>query len=593
VDDCLAICVTESVCGKDTTVTSSTTATANILANDLNLNIDPASLVKIADAKHPNGVTPDSVTGKIVIDGQYGTLTVETKGADAGKATYALDPGVVPPKGGASDVFTYTIADKDSCNTSCAQIHIDIDVKQVEIPMSKAVDDCNSICVTESICGSDVIAVTNKTVATGNLLANDLNLATDPSNITKIVSGANNGVSDGNGGFSVHGAYGVLTEHADGTYSYALNNNVTPPNAGLTDTFTYTLTDAHGCSSTADLKIDIDVKQVEIPQSKAVDDCGSICVTESVCGTTTTVINKTTATGNLLSNDQNLQNDPSNITKISDAKNPNGVGPAAGPQGIISIDGAYGTLSVQTLGANAGQYTFALDPNVVPPKAGATDSFTYTLTDAHGCNSTAKINIDINVNQVQQPPVEPPCHEPPVCTPPTPPCHEPPVCTPPAPTPPCHEPPVCAPPVVTPPVCTPPVVIPPVCNPPSHGHHHNGHHDHHERNHHHEQSRGCDSNKGHGREHCDYIVDASEIRKGISACDIGLKNDNKCLDFGNLDKGKGCDNHNAPQHPSCNEPVHAPCNNAPAPQQHGCFAVHHDPMDHHFQQMACEHHVHK
>jgi VCBS repeat-containing protein len=283
------------------------------------------------------------------------------------------------------------------------------------------VDDCNSICVTESICGSDVIAVTNKTVATGNLLANDLNLATDPSNITKIVSGANNGVSDGNGGFSVHGAYGVLTEHADGTYSYALNNNVTPPNAGLTDTFTYTLTDAHGCCSTADLKIDIDVKQVEIPQSKAVDDCGSICVTESVCGTTTTVINKTTATGNLLSNDQNLQNDPSNITKISDAKNPNGVGPAAGPQGIISIDGAYGTLSVQTLGANAGQYTFALDPNVVPPKAGATDSFTYTLTDAHGCNSTAKINIDINVNQVQQPPVEPPCHEPPVCTPPTPP----------------------------------------------------------------------------------------------------------------------------------------------------------------------------
>src|SRR3990167_2722016 len=63
--------------------------------------------------------------------------------------------------------------------------------------------------------------------------------------------------------------------------------------------------------------------------------------------------------------------------------------PAAGSVGALLI-GSYGTL---VLNAN-GSYTYDGFPNVVPP-AGATDVFTYTISDADGDLSTTTLTIEL------------------------------------------------------------------------------------------------------------------------------------------------------------------------------------------------------
>jgi hypothetical protein len=131
-----------------------------------------------------------------------------------------------------------------------------------------------------------------------------------------------------------------------------------------------------------------------VPPAKAVDDDGSISVTESM--SPPVVTSATTATGNLLANDLGLGDDPASITSISDAADPSGVTPDT--NGVISIDGSLGTLEVYTQsydGHSAGDYGYALDPGSVPSCTGASDAFTYTLTDAYDLSSSAKLTVTV------------------------------------------------------------------------------------------------------------------------------------------------------------------------------------------------------
>jgi hypothetical protein len=114
VNDSGGVTVTES--GSPLAVTSSTTDTGNLLANDTGLASDPSAITAVSDAKTPGGVTPDA-NGLITIDGTYGTLTLYTatsNGHSAGDYAYNLDSGSTPPCGSDSDVFTYTLADAGS-----------------------------------------------------------------------------------------------------------------------------------------------------------------------------------------------------------------------------------------------------------------------------------------------------------------------------------------------------------------------------------------------------------------------------------------------------------------------------------------------
>src|SRR4051794_12871553 len=78
---------------------------------------------------------------------------------------------------------------------------------------------------------------------------------------TKAVA-AGNGVI-GNVGISVTGTHGSVTINADGSYTYVIDNTDTAVQAlrtagqTLTDSFTYTVTDAAGATATATLTVTI------------------------------------------------------------------------------------------------------------------------------------------------------------------------------------------------------------------------------------------------------------------------------------------------------------------------------------------------
>src|SRR5690606_18332548 len=92
--------------------------------------------------------------------------------------------------------------------------------------------------------------------ATGNVLSNDTDVDTGDSKTVSAIAGGTVGVAR-------TGTYGSLTLNADGSYSYAVNNANSTVNAlrtatdTLTETFTYTMRDAAGATSSTSLVITI------------------------------------------------------------------------------------------------------------------------------------------------------------------------------------------------------------------------------------------------------------------------------------------------------------------------------------------------
>ncbi|MFN9539525.1 MAG: cadherin domain-containing protein [Planctomycetota bacterium] len=137
--------------------------------------------------------------------------------------------------------------------------------------------------------------VGNSTAGTnpaGNVLTNDTDVDTGD---TKTVSGVAAGVvgsASTNVGANVTGAYGTINIAADGSYTYTVDNSNaavqalrTPANS-LTDTFTYTMRDAAGLTSTAQITITIQGAN-DAPQ----DITGTLSIAESAAnGSTVGVI---------------------------------------------------------------------------------------------------------------------------------------------------------------------------------------------------------------------------------------------------------------------------------------------------------------
>jgi VCBS repeat-containing protein len=102
---------------------------------------------------------------------------------------------------------------------------------------------------------TDAVGTTLTTSASGGVLSNASDLDGDHLTVT--------GVSDttqgaGSVGSALAGMYGHLTLNADGSYSYVADNTTaigSAPNGLLQDSFTYTVSDGNGGSSTAALNI--------------------------------------------------------------------------------------------------------------------------------------------------------------------------------------------------------------------------------------------------------------------------------------------------------------------------------------------------
>jgi VCBS repeat-containing protein len=355
----------------------STPVDSNATANSVAENAANGTLVGITASATDSDATTNTVTYDLVDDA-------------GGRFAINANTGVV------------TVADGTLLNFEAATSHV-ISIRATSSDLSTATQaititltDVNEtpISVTDAAIAIEAGGISNGTTGTnpsGNVLTNDTDVDTGD---TKAVSGVVAGTSasaSGSVGVNVAGTYGSISIAANGTFSYVVNNNDAAVQAlrtssdTLTDTFTYTMTDSGGLTSTTQITITIEGAN-DAPVG--VNDSGTAVEAGGVANGTA----GSDASGDVLTNDTDVDfGDTKTVTGIIAGSS----GPAVGNVGVV-VAGSYGTI---TLNSN-GTYSYSINNNdttVQALAAGGTlqDVFTYTVTDTGLLESTAQINITI------------------------------------------------------------------------------------------------------------------------------------------------------------------------------------------------------
>ena len=187
--------------------------------------------------------------------------------------------------------------------------------------------------------------------------------------------------------------YGTLTIGADGTYTYAADQDATDNlDAGdqVTDVFTYTISDGNGGTDTTTLTITVTGVNDNIVAKNDTDslDEGSY------------VIRDNTSSSSLDYNDTDLDNDNTYLThQITAIRTGNSEG--SGTAGTLGdpLKGTYGRLTVFADGSyiyNANNNILDGNGNRIISVDTVTDTFNYTVSDTDGATDTAVLTITIN-----------------------------------------------------------------------------------------------------------------------------------------------------------------------------------------------------
>ena len=283
--------------------------TGNVMAND----DDGGDTIAVTAATLTNG-------------GQGGTLVLNANGA----YTYTPPSSVDNSNGNPQETFAYTVTDT-SGSTSTATLTINItDTGPVAVADTATVEE-----------GAEAIS--------GNLALND-DSGQDANTYTVSAGVMSNG-----------GAGGTLVLETDGTYTY------TPPastdnSSGATETFIYTITDADGDTSSANLVIEL-------------TDTGPVAVAD-----TATVVEDQSTSGFLSDGDTAGSDAIASFT-------------IAGLDENNQVETENGTLTL--VDAATGEYTYDANPNLSNNDAAVEDQFSYTVIDADGTESTSTLTISI------------------------------------------------------------------------------------------------------------------------------------------------------------------------------------------------------
>ena len=355
--------------------------TGDILLNDDdNATYDSESL-RVTRAKVDGGSFGSVISagGSQTVTGTYGTLTIY----DDGEYSYnANNAEAVTKDATVTDTFVYEIMDDADKNASTANLVITIIGANDAIT---AVDDTDSV--------NEGEAVTRGPTSEYSLDYDDTDIDGGNTYLTHQITAIRTGSSEGSGtagtiGDPLTGTYGRLTVHADGSYTYQANNDITVSGSRLvsgqsvTDTFNYTVSDTDGDTDIAVLTITINGTN-EAPT--ATDDYNTITVGGSA-------ISKTSGNG-ALSNDADMEGDTLTVNGIR-----TGDDGETGTTGTVgsSLTGSYGNLTLNS----DGSYSYELDANNTDLQTISTgeyfyETFTYTITDEAGQTATAQITIRI------------------------------------------------------------------------------------------------------------------------------------------------------------------------------------------------------
>ncbi|MDR7056242.1 VCBS repeat-containing protein [Pseudomonas koreensis] len=345
----------------DNATEAQVTLTGNVLDND----------VQGADRVASGPVTAGTFTGT------YGTLVLNANGT----YTYTLDANDADFKnlhggGNGTETFAYTITDADG-DTSTANLVLNIhnnddpvcldglDVKGGEItvyeknlsdgssPNTSALTQSGSFTVT-ALDGLQTLTVGGIAVISNGVAAGLPQSVVSPLGSTFTITGYDP-------------ATGVVS------YSYTLVDNEAHPNANgansLSESFDVVATDTDG--STASGQINVNIVD-DLPTANA--DTGSVAE-----GGTVNV--------SVLGNDSSSADGAATVVGVRAGSNT-----ATSASGGLNsnINGNYGYLTLDA----AGNAVYHSNPNSVSPP-GATDTFTYTIRDSDGDESTTTLTINV------------------------------------------------------------------------------------------------------------------------------------------------------------------------------------------------------
>ncbi len=355
----------------------------NVLPNDGDVDQGDRLTVTGIRTGLESGSGTAGTVGSVLV-GQYGTLVINADGS----YHYTID--VSNPQVLALDFlqtvrdhFTYEVTDLGGL-TDLAQLSI------VIIGRNDAPDGFD-----DEATAIEAGGLNNASPGldpSGNVLANDSDLEGATLTVSAIRTGSEAGSGTaGTVGTALRGLYGDLTIHADGSWTYVVDNSLAAVQAlrisgqTLLETFTYTLADPHGATDTAELRITIDGRD-DTPI--ALDDDATAVEAGGIGNGTP----GSDPSGNVLGNDTDVDSVANGETRqVSGATSE--LGNSAGPgQALV---GRYGTLILNA----DGSYQYLLD-NANPlvqalRTAGQTlrESFTYVMRDAVGAESVARLNI--------------------------------------------------------------------------------------------------------------------------------------------------------------------------------------------------------
>jgi len=188
-----------------------------------------------------------------------------------------------------------------------------------------------------------------------------------------LVTGAGAPVAPGS---PAAGLYGVLTLNANGSYSYVRNPG-TP--GGVSDVFTYQLTDGDGDTASATLTIAIADSGVSIRVPSGSDDGQSVAEA-----------GLSTGSG---AGDGSATTSGSFTVAITDGPGTVTVGGVEVTSVGQTIAGAYGTLTITSIGASEIGYSY--DLTAVTSGDDNSDDFAIVVTDLDGDSANATLSIAI------------------------------------------------------------------------------------------------------------------------------------------------------------------------------------------------------
>lgn len=388
----------------------------NVLTNDTDPDSVANDETKTVSAVRLGAVEGAGTAGTVGtgLVGTYGTLTLNANGS----YTYVIDntnPLVQALRQTGQTVtesFNYSVTDAGGLS-DIAVLTVTIDGRN-DAPV--AIDDVAA--VAEASAGVPAVN------ATGNVLPNDTDVDTAANGETKTVAGVRTGLeaaggaltnvapgSNSTNGAVVVGTYGTLTLGADGSYSYAVNNNNATVNAltagqTLTETFTYQVADAAGATDLAALTITINGTDDGVPAIVPVDGNGAATgqVTVNEAGLTSAGDTSETNTGAInLTAPDGLQSVTVGGTVVTLVQ----LNALAGtpitittPKGTVTLTGfTPGTLvgGVPTAGTLAYSYTLtaAQNNNTAPAATETTDPIALVITEASGETAAGTLTVRI------------------------------------------------------------------------------------------------------------------------------------------------------------------------------------------------------